>query len=335
MKSKTYDDISSIFRGIIIKDGGEGSGNFGHEGRPGKVGGSGKSAFMKYLDSDVLKNPEKHSVGKYIENGKLSNNRKKLHNEAIKKYFKGVETTENPVIYFNGGGSASGKTTAISKLFPEVPSASNKRGIVVDPDELKKDIPEYNELKSKNDSTAAGFAHEESSALAKKLFSKAVNSKEYDVLMDGTLAGKTEKAKKKILDAKKSGSPVVGNFATVDIDEALKRNYLRYLRTGRFPSVDTVIKNHKEVSVNYPELAGLFNKSALIDNNGKEPVVIAKSGEDGKLKILDKEKYNKFINKTKESDDEIKQRFKKMIPVYEKEYLKNNPGAKLKSRPKI
>ena len=42
-----------------------------------------------------------------------------------------------------------------------------------------------------------------------------------------------------------------------------------------------------------------------------------------------------IINKTKESDDEIKQRFKKMIPVYEKEYLKNNPGAKLKSRPKI
>lgn len=76
IKRKKRNDISSIFRGIIVKDGGKGSGNFGHEGRPGKVGGSGRSAFMKYLDTDVLKNPEKHSVGKYIENGKLSNNRK-------------------------------------------------------------------------------------------------------------------------------------------------------------------------------------------------------------------------------------------------------------------
>ena len=53
-----YDSIADVFRGISL-DGGKGSGNFGHGGRPGKVGGSGKSGFMNYLDPEVIKNPEK------------------------------------------------------------------------------------------------------------------------------------------------------------------------------------------------------------------------------------------------------------------------------------
>ncbi len=334
MNYKVYDSISNVFSRINL-DGGKGSGNWGHEGRPGKVGGSGRSSFMKHLDEEVLKHPEKHSVGKYIENGKLNKKRSRLHQKAIRDSFKDVKRTDKPIIFFNGGGSASGKTTAISKLFPEVPTAENKNGVVVDPDELKKKIPEYNEMMKNGDPTAAGYAHEESSALAKKLFERATKEGDVNVLMDGTLAGKPEKVKKKILNAKKTGNPVVGNFATVDIDEALKRNYMRYLRTGRLPPVDTVIKNHKEVSVNFPQVANLFTESNLIDNNGKTPIIIARCKENGKIEVLDKKRYKSFINKPNESDAEIKERFRKMIPEYEKEFLKKNPDAKLRNRPEF
>ena len=337
-----YDGIADVFRGISL-DGGKGSGNFGHGGRPGKVGGSGKSGFMNYLDSEVIKNPTKHSVGKFIDQktGKLDKGRQAMHNRVLKKYFDGVELSKKPTIYFNGGGSASGKTSAISKLFPEVPHVEKngkKIGIVVDPDELKKSIPEYNAMMKKGDPTAAGFAHEESSALAKHLFNKATKLKSYDVLMDGTLAGKTEKVKKKILDAKKTGQPVVGNFCTVDTEEALKRNYLRYLGSGRLPSVDTVIKNHAEVSKNFPEVANLFTSCNLVDNNGSfNPKIIAKCKEGGKIEVLDKEAYDNFLKKATRSPEELKEHFKKMIPQYEKEWLAKpeNKGKQLRNRPEI
>ena len=188
------------------------------------------------------------------------------------------------------------------------------------------------------DPTAAGFAHEESSALAKHLFNKATKLKSYDVLMDGTLAGKPEKVKKKILDAKKTGQPVVGNFCTVDTEEALKRNYLRYLGSGRLPSVDTVIKNHAEVSKNFPEVANLFTSCNLVDNNGSfNPKIIAKCKEGGKIEVLDKEAYDKFLKKATRSPEELKEHFKKMIPQYEKEWLSKpeNKGKQLRNRPEI
>lgn len=338
----TYDSITNIFKNVKVKDGGKGSGNFGHGGRPGKVGGSGKSGFMNYLDSEVVKNPTKHSVGKFIDQktGKLDRGRQSMHNRILKKYFEGAEKSKKPTIYFNGGGSASGKTSAIAKLFPEVPHEENgkKFGIVVDPDELKKAIPEYNAMMKNGDPSAAGFAHEESSALAKHLFNKATKLKEYDVLMDGTLAGKTAKVKKKILDAKKTGQPVVGNFCTVDTEEALKRNYLRYLRTGRLPSVDTVIKNHAEVSKNFPEVANLFTSCNLVDNNGSfNPKIIAKCKEGGEIEVLDKKAYDKFIAKATRSPEELKEHFKKMIPQYEQEWLSKpeNKGKQLRSRPEL
>lgn len=326
-----YYKISKIF----AHDGGKGSGNFGHKGRKGKVGGSSQTNVFtgkyenktahEYINESVIKEPQKHSLGAYInKNGRINKERHIKHAEIINDFFKGRKRTTNPVIYFNGGGSASGKSTAIGKLFPEIPSQKNRNGIVVDSDEIKKKLPEYVEKVKAGETNAASFAHEESSALSKLLFEIAVNTNEYNVLMDATLAGNPENVKKKILRAKASGNPVIGNFVTVDIDEALKRNYKRFLRTGRMPDVVTVIKNHKEVSNNYQQVVGLFDNSTLIDNNGKEPVIIAKSGKDGKLQILDKEKYNKFINKVNQSEDEIKARYVKNLPKYKAEFFREN-----------
>lgn len=316
-----YTEISKVFRRVTL-DGGDGSGNWGHKGRKGEVGGSGEGGgFVGYLDS--ITSSEDHSISKYIKNGKLSNKRRQLHHKIANDFFSGVEITDNPTIYFNGGGSASGKSTATeSGLFGDVPTLKNKRGICIDPDEIKTKIPEYQQMVESGDPNAAAYAHEESSALAKLIQQRSIKSGKFDTLIDGTLGGSTEKVKKKILDAKKTGQPVVGNFVTVDIDEALKRNYIRYLQTGRKPKEEELIRNHKQVSKNFPEVAPLFDKCTLVDNNST-PKKIAET-KNGEIIIYDKKAYNQFIEKQNRSDNEILHEFAKRIPEIKKEFYEKN-----------
>lgn len=343
--------MSSIYCDIIrVFDGSSKSGNYGHLGRPGKVGGSAENPVpqssvakmsksnKKYLDSDVLKDRSKHSIGKYLTlTGRLKPERQELHKKIIQNAFKGVKQTRKPVIYFNGGGTASGKSTALKSLVPDAPNENNKLGVVIDPDEIKKLIPEYQEMIKNGQSGAAAYAHEESSALAKQTLALALKANRYNVLMDGTLGGDLEKTRNKIRAAKTTGNPVVGNFVTIDYDEALKRSYKRFLDTGRFPNVDDTLKIHQGVSNNFPELFKEFDGGKLIDNNGKKPKLIAEF-KDGELKIKDKAAYQKFIEKqrlTKSDIKRLKNNLKKNIERYNREWLKENPGKTLRKPLKI
>lgn len=314
-------------------NGGPGSGNFGHLGRPGEIGGSSKTGVgtEKHIDLEVFANPKAHSVGKYLdENGKLVPERAKLHKDILRSHLKKIEMKEDPTIYFTGGGSAAGKGS-IAQVFPNMPN--EKQGLVIDSDEIKTLIPEYNEMLKSGDSGVAAFVHEESSAIAKKLFELARNRKG-DVLMDGTLAGKPDRLIKRIEDSKKTGKQVVGNFVTTDIAEALKRNFFRYQFTGRMPSPDIVIETHQGVSRNYETLAKHFNKTALVDNNGSKPRIIATS-KNGKLKVTDQKAYDKFMDKLKQDGKQLKNDFVAKMPAYEREFEKKFPQISLKPRPKV
>lgn len=67
-----YKEIARILVRTI--DGGQGSGNWGHEGRLGKVGGSGKGGAIIYLDkNEISSDPHSHSITKHIDKeGNLS-----------------------------------------------------------------------------------------------------------------------------------------------------------------------------------------------------------------------------------------------------------------------
>ena len=355
-----YSDIVKVF------DGGPTSGNYGHAGRPGKVGGSqedpsaskaagkiqktaktSKTNFKKFIDEEVFKNPKQHSLGKYLDkNGNIKPERRKLYANIISEMLTGVHQTNHPVIYFTGGGTASGKSTALKSIVPEAPSADNKRGIVIDPDEIKKFIPEYEEMIKKGDPSAAAYAHEESSMLAKLIQNAVFSTGRYSSLIDGTLGGNLESTRRKIQNAKKTGNPVVGNFVTTNYDEALKRAYQRYLKTGRFPNVDATLKIHQGVSNNFPELYKEFDGGKLIDTTSRKPKTIAEF-KDGKLKIKDKKLYQEFIEKQKLTKSDInryKNNLKKNFDRYAqewwnspdgKQWQKENPGKTLRKPPKI
>lgn len=327
-----YRELAKIIKTI---DGGKGSGNFGHAGRPGKVGGSSDDpSAINYIDNDVLKNPDSHSIGKFIKKTKdgkkkLASERQQLHSNIEKEFMNGIKKSKNPTIYFNGGGSASGKSS-IGKLIDGYPSLKNKNGVVIDSDEIKKKIPEFDKF----DPSSAGYVHEESSMLSKHLFNKAIKAGKYDVLMDGTLGGSAESVIKKIKKAKATGMPVKANYVTTDLEEAAKRNYLRYLKSGRFPALKDLYNTHIGVSSNFKDVYKEFDSGQLIDNNGDEPKVIAKF-ENGKLDVLDKKAYKKFLDKKNMSYEELRNNFARKMDEYEKEFLSKNPGEKLRKRPDI
>ena len=76
-------------------------------------------------------------------------------------------------LIFMGGGPASGKSSVIASGDVDVPD----NRVQIDPDRAKKALPEYQKMVAAGDiENAAGFAHEESSALAKRAYEKAAEN---------------------------------------------------------------------------------------------------------------------------------------------------------------
>lgn len=351
------------------QDGGPGSGNFGHSGRPGKVGGSmatgsggratgnagkapngtvysGKdySLHTRGLRSPTLKRKKDkkdgkikwvgtgktwdakgkkskalpngsgttrisetdvglglHTINKHLNpDGSITPERAALHEKIIQDMFRGKKPKgpgEQKTLYFLGGGSASGKgnftkpETAARYGMPDRDAVT-----VVDADVLKEKLPEYNP-KSDTGTTdrnkAANFAHEESSALAKRAI-EAAYANGYDVTLDGTGDSGAKKVIKKIEEARAHGYRVEGHYCTADIEEALRRNIVRSLKEQRLVDTDSVVGIHKDVSEIFEEIAPHFDHIDLWDHDGPEPRLVATCERGGKVKPVDKALWEKF-----------------------------------------
>lgn len=341
-----------------VEDGGPGSGNFGHSGRPGKIGGSVKGKGLvsgslgksksgeSYKAADYSlnarglkgskavkqwKSPGKstsvmpkgtgttaisagdvgkglHSVVKHLNaDGTLKPEREKLHQDAVDRLFEGkspVPEGQRKTLTFLGGGSASGKSSftdeSRSKLYG---LPSKKDQAVVDSDEMKKEIPEYNDMADRD--KAASFAHEESSAMAKRALEAAM-ANNYNVTLDGTGDGSVKSVMKKIEQARAAGYYVDACYCTRDIDAAIQSAVERGEKSGRFVDSNAVVDIHKKVSEIFPQVASEFDHVRLYDHDTPTPTLIAECYRGQEIKIIDKERYENFLNKAKYGTPEYK-----------------------------
>ena len=344
------------------KDGGPGSGNFGHKGRKGQVGGSSKSgegglvsggagssqSGQKFTgkeyslsqrglqSSGKMKNKSWASVGKksntfpqgsgttrisegdvyrglhtinkhLTADGQLTPERAALHENIVNKLFAGkkpVPAGGQKTFFFLGGGSASGKGSFTKPGKAEKYGMPDKNACtVVDADELKKELPEYDWDEEKKTGTgttnrdkAASFAHEESSALAKRAM-EAAFANGYNCTLDGTGDGSEASVMKKIQQARKAGYKVEARYCTADIETALQRNIERAQKTGRKVQEDSVIGIHKSVSAIFPKVAKEFDHVTLWDHNGDEPVLVAECFRGQDIQVKDPKLYQRFLDK--------------------------------------
>ena len=310
-------------------DGGAGSGNFGHAGRTGKVGGSasgesaievaggsGKKAKMSIPAIDTgdaaaeVKNGRHNSLEKYIDSdGNLSPERQALHAEIVSGYFEGKEKVDGVrTATFLGGGPASGKSSLRDSGL--IVQADDPSTVTIDPDGLKGKLPGYEKMASETDSAAA-FYHEESSAVAKTLYSTALDYG-CNTVYDGTGDGSVNSMRKKIKDAHDAGYKAVGEYVTVDIDEALRRNKLRYEAAKekyekglskvppRLPDAKIVKSIHRKVTDISVECASEFDSIKIYDNNGARgstPTLIATGGNGKPLSAVNKPLLQKYLDK--------------------------------------
>ena len=246
--------------------------------------------------SQLKKGGHNSLEGHLTKNGNLTRERNKLHKDIIdKKLRKKTPVKGQPTMTMLGGGSASGKSSVMS-----ADTSRKKHAVTIDPDDMKKQLPDFKKM-AKKDETAAAHYHEESSALSKRFYRTAL-SEHYDVVYDGTGDGSIKSVKKKIDAAKKSGYRVEGKYVTVDTEEAVRRNKKRYddaVAEGKVPRrvPDNDVRSiHKKVTDISVATAPDFDHIEIWDNNGAkgQQVKIAEGGN-GKYLTAVKGQESKFM----------------------------------------
>ena len=248
-----------------------------------------------------------HTINRYLTaDGQLTPERAELHDKIVNKLFEGKKPKgegEQKTFYFLGGGSASGKSSFTNQRSSIYGMPNSEQVAVVDADALKNELPEYNWDEKTQTGTgttdrnkAASFAHEESSALAKRAMQAAFENG-YDCTLDGTGDGSVEGVLKKIQKARDADYKVEARYCTKDIEAAIQANIARAKKTGRMVQLDSVISIHKTVSEIFPKVASEFDHVELWDHNGPEPVKIAECWRGKEIKVHNQEAYDRFLAK--------------------------------------
>jgi len=275
-----------------ITEGSASSGNYGHAGRPGQVGGSATSgAGGGTVDAG---GGERGTLARYTDaKGNLTPERLALHDKIRQKVFKDKTPVDHPTAYLIGGGPASGKSTMVQSggfAFPE-------NTVVIDPDAFKTELPEFQEGVKNKDPNAAEVVHEETSLLSKQLAREAGEGG-YNVLLDGTGDGNIVGLEKKVSSMRAGGQRVVGIYATAPVEGAIARSLARAQRTGRYVPESVIRETHKGVSRVLPEAIrrGLFDEFTVWDTRVSPAVKIA-SGAKDKLTIHHAAWWKEFLAK--------------------------------------
>lgn len=229
---------------------------------------------------------------------RFSDERQALHDQIVANHVAGVPSRENPTYTMMGGGPASGKSTAIEKN-PDLGVPPKTDAVHIDSDGIKGELPEYRDMIAAGDTSAAKFAHEESSFLAKRVQATAFANRQ-DVVLDGTGDNSAKSVEGKIGAARASGYKVDGHYVTLDTNEAVSRAKLRAARTGRMPPEDVIRDTHRGVSQIFPQVSGSFDSVTLWDNNGSSPTLVARGRRGSPLEIVDQPAYGRFLAKASE-----------------------------------
>lgn len=224
--------------------------------------------------------------------------RQAIHDKYYEETAKGVPTSKEPTMYLTGGGPASGKTTGLlnNKLaaIPDKTKAAH-----INADEAKEHLPEYKAGKAAKDMYAASFVHEESSDTAKEAVGKALEAG-HDVVFDSTGDGGVDSLEKKIAGYRAAGAKkIVANYATIDVNEAIRRSDERAEKSGRFVPHTYLKENHAAVAATLKGAVErkLFDKLDVWDTSRDKmpPIHVASFTKEGGLKVLDKDRWDKAM----------------------------------------
>ena len=245
---------------------------------------------------DVEKEKHKgYNTAEYYkdESGFYDSERLKLHNKIKEKYLnKAGKTDKLPTVVMMGDGMAGGKSTMVNNFIQ--PSIKQQRGeemLLVDVDEIKKEIPEYVDFQKEDVSSAAERVHKESSDIGKYVFQGLVEKKK-SFIFDGTMKN-TDRYIRLVQKLKKAGYQIQIFVATTSIEEAKKRAMRRGKETGRFVPMNDLVKSHASTPVTFERIKNIVDSYYVYDTTDKATLIATNKS------IIDKQKYKAFLDKQK------------------------------------
>jgi SPP1 gp7 family putative phage head morphogenesis protein len=214
------------------------------------------------------------------EAGEYREQRKELHQKILDEKLSKVQSSDKPIAILTGGGSGSGKTSVIEASLGNM----KDQMVHVDADDIKKSIPEYNDLVSRNSPTAAAQAHDESSDLSSELINRSIAEKK-PFLYDSTMKNK-EKFERLTKKLKDNGYEVHIVFADCPLEEAKSRAAARARSTGRKVPDSVIEESHAGAIDGLKYLSKMADSTSVFSTAGKPPPRLAysKSGKPPKTK---------------------------------------------------
>lgn len=219
------------------------------------------------------------TIGTYRVEGKdaaavYTGERERLHEKIIGKLLSPERIAaatpakgEQPVFIMLGGRGGSGKSWFDKKVY------DSTRCIVLDADEIKKELPGY-------EGWNAFQVHEESSDILEMALS-AARDRGLNVVLDATMKT-TKSAMKKIEFFKEAGYSFEAHYMHLPRQEAAKRAVSRFMgKTKRYVPVEVVLGNTTN-EASFDEAKKYADAWSFRDNNvemGHDPILVSEKGK--------------------------------------------------------
>ena len=253
-----------------------------------------------------------HSLWHHMESDgqggyRLTAERAALHQKIIDDAVQNIPKSSDPTFTMLGGGPAAGKTTALkSGIVSGVPDKT--QAVYINADDIKSELPEFERMRMSDDHAdffnGAGFAHEESSMLAKRVQAAAVSNGR-NIVLDGTGDSSVEKLDAKISEASSAGYKVKGVYFTVPTAVAISRANERSLNSAerRYVPNKVVSDTHRDVSKTFKNAidGNSFSSVVLIDSTTRGAAkIIGQTDASGKFAVADQAQWEAFLAKGNE-----------------------------------
>jgi RNA polymerase sigma factor (sigma-70 family) len=184
---------------------------------------------------------------------------------------------EVPFVMFMGGGGASGKTSMLNNMIAE--REFDRTGtVLVNTDEVREFIPEYDALNALGDGRSSRLTHPESVAIVNEIERRA-RQRQLSIIKDGTMR-MADDGIKAMKSFQAEGYKVRMLAVTIDPHEALVRGYLRAKNSARYVPDNVLLEAHKGFNralIAYIRFLG-EDAITIYDNSPKYPIHV--SGED-------------------------------------------------------
>lgn len=220
--------------------------------------------------------------------------RQALHDQIVNEALAGKTPAEGqPVYHVLGGGPAAGKSTYVDS--DAGVRLRDDNTVMINADDVKTQLPEYQQMMAERNPNAANFAHEESSYLVARIQAAAFENR-LNATLDGTGDNAPAKLRSKINAARAAGYRVEGHYVTVPTDVAVQRANARGAQTGRYVPESVIRGTHSGVSRTLPEVYSDFDAVDLYDTRGNSLEHVM-SWRDGSFTVHDNGLWDEFVAK--------------------------------------